>query len=72
MHALSDPGRLLELARSLARTGTYRDWAAVHARLVQLGFVDVEAVANAQFIVEINQICARCNEGRDHGDESSH
>jgi hypothetical protein len=68
MHALSDPDRLLGLARSLARTGKYDDWAAVRARLTQLGFESIEAVATPEFIVEIDQICAHCHAGSGNGD----
>ena len=58
MHALSDPNELLALAASLARTGEYRDWPAVRARLTELGFVDIETVMTPAFVAEIDQICA--------------
>ena len=59
MHALSDPSRLLGLARSLARTGQYSDWPAVHARLTELGFADIEAVVTPQVVAEITEICTQ-------------
>jgi hypothetical protein len=60
MEAAALSPQIAALARELARSGQYGNWASVRTRLIQLGFAEIDALASPEISEEVNDICAKC------------